>query len=84
MLVTPSNAGIDTTFISFAASSGNAAAVSVYTTSNTKVGTYNIQITGAITAASIWTQTTSFTLTVTGSCLYSTEAITVTASPAIS
>jgi hypothetical protein len=84
MLVTPSNAGIDTTFISFPASSGYAGAVSVYTTSNTKVGTYNIQITGEITAASIWTQSTSFTLTVTGSCLYSTEAITVTPSTAIS
>ena len=51
MVVTPSIIGTDTTFISFSANSGNGCAVSVFTTSNTKVGTYNVKIMGSIAAA---------------------------------
>ena len=83
MVVTPSIIGTDTTFINFSTNLGYAGAVSIYTTSNTMVGTYNVKITGSISAASLWTQSTSFTLTVTGSCLYSTETIAIMASPPI-
>jgi uncharacterized membrane protein len=68
MEVTPSIIGTDTTFITFSTNTGNAGVVSIYTTSNTMVGTYNIKITGSIAAASSWTQSTSFTLTVIESC----------------
>jgi hypothetical protein len=54
MVVTSSTAGTDTTFISFGASSGNAGTVSVYTTSNTKVDTYTITITGNLYAQTTW------------------------------
>jgi hypothetical protein len=50
MLVTPSTAGTDTSFISFEPSSGNAGFVSIYTTSNTKVDTYTVTIIGKLYA----------------------------------
>ena len=84
MVVTPSIFGTDTTFINFSTNSGNAGAVSIYTTSNTMVGTYIVTITGSIAAASTWTKSTSYTLTVTGSCLYSTEQISITAPTSVS
>jgi hypothetical protein len=46
MSVTPTLANIDPSFITFAASSGNAGTVTVYTTSNTKVDSYMVTITG--------------------------------------
>jgi hypothetical protein len=54
MLVTPSISGTDTTFINFFTSSGNAGAVSFYTTSNTKVDNYIVTIIGKIYAISTW------------------------------
>jgi hypothetical protein len=83
MQVTPSISGTDTTFINFVTSSGNAGTVSFYTTSNTKVDTYTITIIGKIYAKSTWSQSTSFTLTVIGSCALTTEAIVLTAGAAL-
>ena len=53
--------------------------VSWSTNDFTKVGTYNIEITGTILAARTWTKITSFNLVVTGSCSKSTETNSVTA-----
>ena len=50
MQVTPSIAGIDTTFISFGTSSGSAGVVTIFTTSNTKVDSYNVTIIGNLYA----------------------------------
>jgi hypothetical protein len=83
MIVTSSTVGTDTTFISFGASSGNAGTVSIYTTSNTKVGTYTITITGKLYAQTTWSKSTSFLLTVIGSCAFTTEAIVLTAGTAL-
>ena len=53
-----------------------------YSTSNANIGTYTISITGTIKAAQNWISTTSFLLTVTGTCQGATQNILI--SPTIS
>jgi hypothetical protein len=74
MIVAPSTIDLSTTFITFIPSTRT---VEWVTTDIGQVGIYTINVTGKITSATTWTQSTSFTLTVTGSCLYSTDAVTI-------
>ena len=53
-----------------------------YSTSNANIGTYTISITGTVKAAQNWISTTSFLLTVTGTCQGATQNILI--SPTIS
>ncbi len=48
-----------------------------FSASNANVGTYTISITGTIRAASDWSSTTSFSLTITGTCIGATENIVI-------
>jgi hypothetical protein len=81
MTVTPPSSGIQTSFITF--TSAASMTIGWQTTDNSQAGIYTVQITGTITAASIWTKSTTFTLTVVASCLYSTETILITGSTVI-
>jgi hypothetical protein len=65
MTVAPATTGLSTTFITFTPSTRTVAWV---TTNIAQVGAYTITVIGTINSASIWTQSTSFTLTVAGSC----------------
>jgi hypothetical protein len=65
IVVTPPTGVTDTSFISFDSTNR---IVDWYTNDIAKTGIYTIEISGKITAKSIFTDTTSFTLTVSGSC----------------
>jgi hypothetical protein len=65
MTVAPATTDLSTTFITFTPSTRTVAWV---TTNIAQVGAYTITVIGTINSASIWTQSTSFTLTVAGSC----------------
>jgi hypothetical protein len=65
MTVAPATISLTTTFITFTPSTSTVVWV---TTDIAQVGAYTITVTGTIISASTWTQSTSFTLTVAGSC----------------
>ena len=65
MTVTPATTGLPTNFITFTPSTRT---VEWVTTNIAQVGAYTITVIGKINSLSIWTQSTSFTLTVAGSC----------------
>jgi hypothetical protein len=69
MIVTPS-ASQATNFIILTQSNRN---VAWSTNTNAQVGIYNIRIIGTISATTTWSNNFEFTLTVTGSCVGSTE-----------
>jgi hypothetical protein len=77
MSVTPSTAGLATTFITFDAVNRK---FTWQTNSNIQVSTYTITITAKISAASEWTFSSSFKLTVLASCYYTTESDSLVAS----
>lgn len=67
-----SSVGLDTSIITF---NNLTRVVSWQTNSNLNAGIYIITVTGTLSAATVWTQSTSFSLNITFSCLYSTEII---------
>jgi hypothetical protein len=67
MVVTPAN----TSFITFTQSVGSDGTVTGYTNSNLKAGSYVVKIIGEINAVQTWSESTSFIVTVIGSCDYS-------------
>jgi hypothetical protein len=70
-------------FITFSASYSYAGSVTIYTSSNMWADNYNITIIGEIQALQKSTYYVSFTLTVEGTCKYSTEIIVLTAGTAL-
>jgi hypothetical protein len=76
MTVTPPSPDISTSFITFTSTN---ITLEWQTNNNSQAGIYTVVIRGAISAASTWMQSTSFTLTVIASCSYSSETILITA-----
>jgi hypothetical protein len=78
MVVTPTTIGAATTFITFTQSPSHL--VAWETTNNTQAGTYNITINGQVPMqfTTYWYQHMSFLLTVTPTCSFSTETISIT------
>jgi hypothetical protein len=70
-------------FITFTRSKSYAGSVTIYTASNMWADSYIITIIGEIQALQTSTYFVSFTLTVEGTCKYSTETIVLTAGTAL-